>query len=600
MMRRSLILLAFSFFLVAGSTAWTHGMGAQGTDSAPAGSTASTPDFSDYNVFKLPGLIEMAVRSPDREERLRALSTVAENQAASVAALAIDASLLAPVSNSNTVWSTQTALFNVLLKAPDGASDPAERSQAYAGPAAKFLRPLLADGRAAGNLGDLYENRDGGHSLLKTEGFPGLARTAYSPEAIAQNVHSGLARVIFSLPTVGNASQAQTEGPAWRSLPRLAYIDPNGVNRMALLYFFNQMHLYPEHKDHDPEPGDVYPANTPYIVITQGSSFSDQPFLKALFAALAAFQPETKQHLISNRQLMPTLQMLLRSTQKGADGPEAYFTGKCHPVVFNADRLNPPEMVRRAQAMKPADLVPTPTLRVIEESAAIPSADYFDTASETLFDSPCAIARVFRTLAYTRTLTVSASPVTPAPEGSTWRWAVLQGDPAKVRILPETSDRTRVRIEVDWHDEIRSGADDTLVSSRVDVGCFLTTPAGGVSAPAFVSVAFLRDELRRYSDDEARRLLSVDYTVKPPYVDPLLTAKRDWRDEYQYSTSGRRTGWTRHRGERTETFTRDGLLIESTDADGQPLLVRAITYRRQPPSAAGAMPVLLQEAAEAR
>lgn len=46
----------------------------------------------------------------------------------------------------------------------------------------------------------------------------------------------------------------------------------------------NQMYCYPEHNDFDPEHGDVYPANAPFWVISQGSSGSDQPFMEAIAA----------------------------------------------------------------------------------------------------------------------------------------------------------------------------------------------------------------------------------------------------------------------------------------------------------------------------
>lgn len=546
-------------------------------------------------VFELPALWEKSGRLPEE---------VAEAYAGATNALAVGSDLIARATVSNTSWSaTQPAtmrLFRVSLSPPVPPTDVALATQAYRGPAADLLRPLLADGRAAGNWGDLYENRDNRHSHLDTALFPGLSRVVYGSEAVTQRIDHGMACTLFSLPTLGNASLASTSGPAWRSLPRFAYIDELRAAQLALLYFSNQMHLYPEHRDHDPQPGDVYPANTPYIVISQGSSGSDQPFLRALFATLAAFQPETKRHLVQQHHLMPTLQMLLRSTQRGLEGPDAYFTGTAHPVVFNADRLDAEAMVRKAQAMMPAEIVPVPVLRMINESPARPGTDYFDTADERLFTTPCAIARVFRTLAYTHAMTIAASPTMPPPEGSTWRWAVLQGDPVKVRIVPNTTDNATVRIEVDWHAAVTSAVDAALCSARVDIGCFLTTPTGLVSAPSFVSVAFLRDELRVYSADSPHRLLSADYTVKPPYVDPLLTARRDWRDEYHYASDGHLVGWTRHRGATTERFTSDGCVVDSADADGNPLLVRAVSYRREAAAQEGAMPTLVQDNGEPR
>jgi len=75
---------------------------------------------------------------------------------------------------------------------------------------------------------------------------------------------------------------------------------------------------YPEHRDHDVGLngdgggyGDVYPTNTPYLIASQGSSGSDQPFMRAIPFTLAAFRPEVKKKLVETGLLMPTIQMIL-------------------------------------------------------------------------------------------------------------------------------------------------------------------------------------------------------------------------------------------------------------------------------------------------
>ena len=62
-------------------------------------------------------------------------------------------------------------------------------------------------------------------------------------------------------------------------------------------------------------PSDLSP-NTPYLIASQGSSGSDQPFMRAIPYTLAAFRPEVKRKLIDNGLLMPTLQMILRQANK--------------------------------------------------------------------------------------------------------------------------------------------------------------------------------------------------------------------------------------------------------------------------------------------
>ena len=51
-----------------------------------------------------------------------------------------------------------------------------------------ILREHAARGRAAGNHGDLYDNRDRGHSSLKREAFPQLAFVDYAAAAAATGV----------------------------------------------------------------------------------------------------------------------------------------------------------------------------------------------------------------------------------------------------------------------------------------------------------------------------------------------------------------------------------------------------------------------------
>ena len=76
-------------------------------------------------------------------------------------------------------------------------------------------------GRAAGNHGDLYDNRDRGHSKLDPGAHPQLAFVGYSEAARAADLDYGLNESLaFDHPTFGNSSTAITDGALWRSLPR--------------------------------------------------------------------------------------------------------------------------------------------------------------------------------------------------------------------------------------------------------------------------------------------------------------------------------------------------------------------------------------------
>ena len=173
----------------------------------------------------------------------------------------------------NTTWDprsgTLLALFEPQVERPDlPVLDPART-----GPAEQLLRSLHGRGVAAGNWGDLYDNRDDGHSRLSASAFPQISHIAYAPAAERYS-HALPGPLRFNRPTIGNASLAITGGPLPRSLARRAMTAGNfGVFARDVLS--NRLYVYPEHQDHDPETGDRFPANTATMLISQGSSGSD-------------------------------------------------------------------------------------------------------------------------------------------------------------------------------------------------------------------------------------------------------------------------------------------------------------------------------------
>lgn len=103
----------------------------------------------------------------------------------------------------------------VRLAFPD--ADVPVLGAAQTGASQNLLRRLYAAGKAAGNGGDLYENRDRGHSTLPKEVFPQLARVVYHNELRAARLDYGVAQeLIFEAPVIGNSSTALTAGPSWR------------------------------------------------------------------------------------------------------------------------------------------------------------------------------------------------------------------------------------------------------------------------------------------------------------------------------------------------------------------------------------------------
>lgn len=488
------------------------------------------------------------------------------------------------VSATNAVWDMQTGAFRCAVAVRPGGGAPAPiKGQGAAG---DLVNAWLKDGTAAGLHGVLYDNHDDGHIVLDVSEFPGLARIRFGQDFRQARLVNGLqSSLIFSLPTLGNSSTAVTGGAFWRSMPRVAMVTPGAMAVLYNQYVSNQLYVYPEHQDHDPAGegggrGDLYPANTPYVIISQGSSGSDLPFLKAVACTVGAFRPETRRALVLSGTLMPAVQMIFRMSNRPVQKDEDYLTGRAHPTVFDASVLDVEKMVRAAHGMAPETIPPIVQLRVLQEDEATAGIDHFDAATrERLFDTPAAVARLACSTRHTRRMVVSADG-SRDPNGRplAYRWVVLRGDAAAISIKPMNPEGSVAEILVPFHERrpVEPGA--ALTSSRVDIGVFVHN---GVcySAPGFVSIDFPAHERRVYG--AGGRIVSVDYAsgaASGGYADPALQWAKDWRDEYRYDDAGRLLGWTRHRGSAAEEFTADGALVIEKDGEGRPLRARLMRY----------------------
>jgi hypothetical protein len=490
----------------------------------------------------------------------------------------------ARVEAGNTTWDFRLGMFRSFFdfSASQSASLPVMTGREEV---ADQLRGWFAEGTAAGNAGDLYDNRDGGHSPMDLTVFPQFARLTYGGTVVAKGWAQGpQLRFLYNAVTLGNSSTAVTGTGNWRSLTRLACTSRGGPALLYAQYRGNQLYVYPEHRDHDPDHrGDVFAANTPYLVTSQGSSGSDQPFLKALACTLAAFRPEVKTGLARGGLLMPTLQMILRRTYRGGPGhsaPGDFFGGDAHPAVFDAAGLDGDAMVRMAHDLVPGEFPPLVQVRVVEESRLLPGLDDGAGGPEQLFDTPCAIARVHRTLAFSRRMILSARGSFDAGgKPLTYRWSLLRGDPGRVSIQPLNPEASEVEVRIGWHERrpVREGS--PLFSNRVDIGVFVSN-GRQESAPGFITTYFPANVRRGY--DEARRLLWADGTAeeeREAYTDPLIDGRRDWRDEFTYDSSGVCTGWSRRIGDRHDEFTAGGRLILKRGPGGEVLESAPVTYR---------------------
>jgi hypothetical protein len=135
-----------------------------------------------------------------------------------------------------------------------------------------------------------------------------------------------------------------------------------------------------------------------------------------------------------------------------------------------------------------------------------------------------------------------------------------------------------VELLVPYHARRPIAEGSLLESNRVDIGVFAHN-GDYYSAPAFVSLYSLDNELRIYDDNH--RILSVDYQAEGArgnYVDPFLDTPKDWRDDYHYDAQGTLTGWTRTRGDSRQEFTPEGQVIVEPAKEGQPAKTLEVKY----------------------
>lgn len=423
-------------------------------------------------------------------------------------------------------------------------------------PAHALLRDLVAKGQAAGNHGDLYENRDRGHSRLSAEAHPQLTHIVYDDPLRKAGIDYGAAgSVLFDAPVIANSSTALTDGVFWRSLPRLLLTSTAGPRRLYQNYRAGQIHVYPEHRDHDRIHGDLIPANTPFFLISQGSSRSDRPLLEALAMILAAFRPETKDFLHRNHLLAPTVQTIFRHNFPPLRQPEIFRTGLAHPTTFHRRDINLMGMVQMAQALTPETVPPLVELRVLSENHSREGIDHFGTGlTEQLFDTPVAISRLWRSPAHTREMIVAAQATgnVPGREGPL-DWRLLRGDRTRVQIEPLDPLGRRARITLQWQNRLPVPGDPRMSSNRIDIGVFARSSLLD-GMPGLISILLPQHETRRYGagPNGQMRLESRDFRHgEDVYADPILFPYTDWHDTYLYDTNGRVQGWEReHQGER--------------------------------------------------
>lgn len=258
----------------------------------------------------------------------------------------------------------------------------------------------------------------------------------------------------------------------------------------------------------------MYPANIPMVVISQGSSFTDIPFLQAFYSTMAAFPPDTQAKLIESRLLVPTLQSIFRQSNRTVQSEEDYFTGKAHPPVFDGVQINEEKMINTAHLMSLSRVPPVAMVEVASESPEEAGRDFFEMEpikNSLLGTTPVSVGRIFRGSSYQREMVVKATRSADLLRRPlSFRWSLLQGDPKRVKIEPNR-EGGEAKITVSWHPEMKTTSG--LSTHRVDIGLFVSNGFAW-SAPAIISFYMLPNEARFYDDDG--RLIEICYEAGNP------------------------------------------------------------------------------------
>ena len=491
------------------------------------------------------------------------------------------------LNETNVVWNFDAGVFEAMFHVTDPTTPIASQANAFRKsapnePARPYVIAWISDGTAAGNLGDVYYNRDRAHSPLTLTDFPGIVNVQPGPAARAARIDEDHPNMLFpNCAVFGNASRARLGGAYWRSYPRASMTDPGLANRMNLLYRNNQFWVFPAHLDYGKRDiGDVYPGVAPFQMVSVGSSWSDQAFLRAALAASASFTRMTKQAIIRRNLMGPTLQWLLRRTYKGVDTEDDYLSPKAHPTAFKGNDLDTVRLVQKAHALLPEQIPPLVAIDLINSRVntipyPVPGRDYPDVAPEILYFTSSAACIVLRAPEGMRPFLFRARiDGAPATSPASFTWRVVHGDASAVTIkAPDgessaTPEKGIAQITVDRR----------RIKERIDVACFAKTADTEWGAPSIISFFPIPQESRTYRSDG--RIESIDYSNPDGvYSDPAVSLPRHWKDTYSYDDTGKLLGWTRsYNGKDTAAFTAAGDRIVKRNADGSPAKAVHVKY----------------------
>ena len=357
----------------------------------------------------------------------------------------------------------------------------------------------LAAGSSAGNVGDLYMNRDGRHSPLNLKDFPGLTSVQLDAMGRTNRMDLSFPNILFPYPTFGNASLARVDTPQhpdpfWRSLPRaMMTTESMLLNRMAKLYLSNQTWVYPSHADTAPigTHGDVFASIAPYWMVTAGRSWSDQAYLRAALEVSRSLNPKVKAAVVKRGLLAPTAQTLIRKSLKGVTNEVEYLSAKAHPTALPPGGVDVARLKSAARALTVESI---PPLAAVSVTAAPPRQRI--ATSELTYATAFAWAFVLRADDEVREFYLSAKGAE--------EYAFVQTHGAGINVKIERLRPDAAKVTID-----RRGMSPT---NRVDITVVGRNAKTGWGAPSYVSFARM-DPSAPYSDP-ALTLLAQPVTPK--------------------------------------------------------------------------------------
>jgi hypothetical protein len=421
-----------------------------------------------------------------------------------------------------------------------------------------YLKSIASQGLAAGNVGDYYQNNDGGHSMVDINPHPQVTLlTDY--QTAGKNV-------------VGNASLGVNG--MW-SMSR--YYDGNQSAAMSLYDQYRGTSLnfqwYPSVRDYENDPNDLDESHFmfAYKGMTLGHSSSDQQKVHSSFYILAALRPDVKAKLKTAGLLAPTLQYIYRRGRVSNDNE--YLSQEAHPGAFS-DVPSQLPLAQFANSITVDTIPPMIQMSVLAETfSKNPSQMFFHPSyTEQIFTTPASIARVFRSFEAEKKMVVSLDQSYDI-NGRTLSYdvRVLRGDTSLVTIRKLNASGSQVELTFKPQ-PVRLIGIDNRTSDLFILGAFVTN---GIhySAPGFITVANM-SRVRTVTPGATSTMVNYTSTTDSVYLNSY-----NWLNEEQFfDATGKLKSFTRYAYAPTVEFTGEGLLITSKDASGNPLTVGEVVH----------------------